>query len=127
MFEPAGALHERIAQYGDLAMRELTARAVAVCDRDGLLLYRSDVSAEGGDLEADLLVAVSAKVTRFLGLEGITATQVVDEKGSWRCLIRGAGEEVFAGFVLEKPLDYAEVETWTKALADAVHPAPRPA
>lgn len=127
IFEPSGALHQRIAQYGQLAMRELAAREVAICDRDGLLLYRTIVSPGEEGLEAALLVAVSTKVTRFLGLEGTTATQVADGNGAWRCLISGAGEEVFAGFVVEKPLDYDEVETWTKALADAVNPAHRSA
>jgi hypothetical protein len=106
-------------------MRELTAREVAVCDRDGLLLFRSPATSGEGSLETALLVAVSDKVTRLLGFEGTTATQVADGKGGWRCLIAGAAEDVFAGFALDEPLDYDEVAIWTKALAEAVNPAHR--
>jgi hypothetical protein len=125
IFEPSGALHERIARYGECAMRELSARELAVCDRDGLLLYRSPATFGEGSLEAALLVAVSDKVTRLLGFEGVTATQVTDGKGGWRCLLAGASKDVFAGFSLDDPLDYDEVTTWTKALAEAVNPAHR--
>jgi hypothetical protein len=125
VFEPSGALHERIARYGECAMRELSAREVAVCDREGLLLYRSPATSGEGPLEAALLVAVSDKVTRLPGFEGITATQVADGKGGWRCLLAGASKDVFAGFSLDDPLDYDEVATWTKALAEAVNPAHR--
>jgi hypothetical protein len=125
VFEPSGVFHERIAQYGDCAMRELMAREVAVCDRDGLLLYRSPAISGAGSLEAALLVAVSGKVTRLLGFDGATATQVADGKGGWSCLLAGAADDVFAGFALDDPLDYGEVETWTMALAEAVNPAHR--
>jgi len=123
LFEPSGALHERMSQYGECARRELGAREVAVCDRDGLFLYRSSLSSDEGGLEAALLVAVSDRVTRLFGLEGATAMQVADESGGWRCLIACVESGLFVGFSLVEPLDYGEVEIWSKALAEALPPA----
>ena len=125
IFEPSGVFHERIEQYGECAMRELTAREVAICDRDGLLLFCSPATSGEGSLETPLLVAVSEKISRLFGFEGAVATQVADGKGGWRCLLAGAAEDVFAGFTLDEPLDYVAIETWTKALAEAVNPAHR--
>lgn len=125
VFEPSGVFHERIEQYGECAMRELTAREVAICDRDGLLLFCSPATSGEGSLETPLLVAVSEKISRLFGFEGAVATQVADGKGGWRCLLAGAAEDVFAGFTLDEPLDYVAIETWTKALAEAVNPAHR--
>ena len=127
VFQFQGALHERIASFGNLLKRELGASAVAVCDKDGLLLYSSSGPDEKREPETAVFVEVSGNVTRMLGLNRSTATQIADGSGAWRCLISGAGTagNVFAGFSLPQPLDKSEIDTWTKALAEAINPTHR--
>ena len=119
------ALHRRIAYFGESARLRLAAAGVAVCDRDGLLLYSSE-SGEDGTLETALLLEVSGRTDRLLGLGAGRAMQVTLDGGVWRCLIRGAGaaEHLYAGFRLGRPLEPKEIDFWTAALAEAIHPAP---
>lgn len=119
------ALHRRIAYFGESARVRLAAAGVAVCDRDGLLLYSSE-SGEDGTLETALLLEVSGRTDQLLGLGAGRAMQVTLDGGVWRCLIRGAGaaEHLYAGFRLGRPLEPKEIDFWTAALAEAIHPAP---
>ncbi len=121
-------LRERIVSYTAIARRRLGADQVAVCDRDGLLLHRHPGDGDDGGLAAALLLEVSGVADRLLGLGDSRAIQVFTGGGKWRCLIRGGeGEaDLFAAFLLGRPLELEEIEAWTHGLAAAFDPPPSP-
>jgi hypothetical protein len=110
----------RIERFGEEARRRLDAREVIVCDRDGLILYSDAEERSGGVLETALLLEVSAKANRLLGLASSRATQVSAGGGLWRCLLKeaGAGGELYAGMLLPEPLEEEAVAFWTRVLSE---------
>jgi hypothetical protein len=110
----------RIERFGEEARRRLDAREVIVCDRDGLILYSDAEEGSGGVLETALLLEVSAKANRLLGLASSRATQVSAGSGLWRCLLKeaGAGGELYAGLLLPEPLEEEAVAFWTRVLSE---------
>ncbi len=110
----------RIERFGEEARRRLDAREVIVCDRDGLILYSDVEERAGGVLETALLLEVSAKANRLLGLSSSRATQVSAGGGLWRCLLKeaGAGGDLYAGLLLPEPLEEGQIDFWTRALSE---------
>jgi hypothetical protein len=110
----------RVERFGEEARRRLDAREVIVCDRDGLILYSDVEERAGGVLETALLLEVSAKTNRLLGLSTSRATQVSVGGGLWRCLLKesGAGGDLYAGLLLPEPLEEGQIDFWTRALSE---------
>lgn len=125
-FRPEGNLPQRLAAFAECADNCDEVRGVTVFDRDGYLLYaganQDRVEANG----AGTFLARASDSFCQQSIPGeISATQVTAGGGEWRCLIAGSGEasRVLAEFRVDRPLEAAEVEAWSKALADAVIPA----
>ena len=124
-FDPGAdrALHRRIARFGEEACERLGALAVAIFDRDGLPLYNHPA----GGIEPNVspvLVDLANQANRCLGLRQGGTVQVGDLSGGWRCVLpwEDGSRSLFAGLLLGRPLEQAEIEHWTKALAHAIHP-----
>ncbi|MCB1206778.1 MAG: hypothetical protein KDN18_21145 [Verrucomicrobiae bacterium] len=115
---------ERIAGFAEKSRRVLEAESVSICDRDGFPLYSATENSRCESLESSLLLDVSVRAERLLGLEKGRATQVSPDGQVWHCLIRGSGEagDLYAGFHLRRPLESEEIERWTKSLAEVVAP-----
>ena len=125
-FRPEGNLPQRLAAFAECADNCDEVRGVTVFDRDGYLLY---AGANQDRVEANGVGTFLARVSDSFCQQSIpgeiSATQVTAGGGEWRCLIAGSGEasRVLAEFRVDRPLEAAEVEAWSKALADAVIPA----
>jgi len=118
---PGKYLHERLENFGDSVQRELGTSEVAVCDEDGLLLYKSAGFGYENTLHSALLLHVSGRINSLIGLSPDGVTQLSDGRGLWRCLVSGAGcqGKIFAGFTLREPLDQDKIDFWQKALVEA--------
>lgn len=126
---PADRFLRRLERFGEEARGRLDAREVIVCDRDGLLLYSDADDTGKGGFETALLLEISARTNRLLGLEASRATQVSAGGGLWRCLLRRSvsSGDMYAGFLLREPLEEEEIVFWTDALAaTAGEPSPAP-
>ena len=125
-FRPEGNLPQRLAAFAECADDCDEVRGVTVFDRDGYLLY---AGANQDRVEANGVGTFLARASDSFCQQSISgeisATQVTAGGGEWRCLIAGSGEasRVLAEFRVDRPLEAAEVEAWSKALADAVIPA----
>ena len=125
-FRPEGNLPQRLAAFAECADNCDEVRGVTVFDRDGYLLY---AGANQDRVEANGVGTFLARASDSFCQQSISgeisATQVTAGGGEWRCLIAGSGEasRVLAEFRVDRPLEAAEVEAWSKALADAVIPA----
>lgn len=126
---PADRFLRRLERFGEEARGRLDAREVIVCDRDGLLLYSDADDTGKGGFETALLLEISARTNRLLGLEASRATQVSAGGGLWRCLLRQSvpSGDIYAGLLLREPLEEEEIVFWTGALAaTAGEPSPAP-
>ena len=110
----------RVGRFGEEARRRLGAREVIVCDRDGLILYSDVEERAGGVLETALLLEVSARANRLLGLASSRATQVSVGGGLWRCLLKesGIGGDLYAGLLLPEPLEEDQIALWIRILSE---------
>ncbi len=115
------SLDDRLERFGAESRERLGALEVAVCDTEGFLLYSDSDRPGESALATALLLDVSNRTSRLLGLEDSTATQVSLDGGHWRCLLRSAesSDPLFAGFVLARPLGAEEIAAWCAALAGA--------
>lgn len=121
-------LRERLENFGDVIQRELGSSEVAVCDEEGLLLYKSASLGDENSLLSALLFHVSGRINALIGVGREGVSQLTDGGGLWRCLISGAGGQgiLFAGFTLREPLGQDEIEFWQKALVEtSVSSSPR--
>jgi hypothetical protein len=115
------SLAERLERFGEISREKLGALEVAVCDAEGFLLFSDSTRPGDSALATALLLDVSARTSRLLGLEDSSATQVSVEGGRWRCLLHStdASGSLYAGLLLGRPLEIEEIRTWSDGLSGA--------
>ncbi|MEX2579468.1 MAG: hypothetical protein WD342_10455 [Verrucomicrobiales bacterium] len=125
-FKPEGTFPQRLSQFADLVRTELRAEEVAVLDAEGYILhgFREGPGA-AGSVDVFHLLGVLESVPRSIGLREPQASQATDGRGTWYCLVPAAGarENIVAKLELEHPLEQADLDACSKALAIALNPA----